>query len=160
MHTLYSDFLWRFFKTIMGFCLMMSLSQTEMTLHPHHVSFIGGIFFSFWLCCGSKHPPNSVAEKQGFFPTHGTCPPQVRRGAIPCHHVMCSLRDADSKWPARKKNLAGHHGRQSGRCRIWHWLLRFSLKCDTSSPLTLPLEKEVTWSHRAKACPVNSEEEV
>lgn len=49
MHALYSDFLWRFFKTIMGFCLMMSLSQIEMTLHPHHISFIGGIFFSFCL---------------------------------------------------------------------------------------------------------------
>lgn len=47
MHALYSDFLWRFLKTIMGFCLMTSLSQIEMTLHPHHLSFIGGIFFSF-----------------------------------------------------------------------------------------------------------------
>lgn len=26
---------------------MTSLSQIEMTLHPHHLSFIGGIFFSF-----------------------------------------------------------------------------------------------------------------
>ena len=83
MCALSTEFLWHLL-TIMHFCLMTFMNRAVTDPHSHHLSSIGGAFLFMFvsarrLCCSNKHPLNSVAYKQSFFPTHATCPSQVSR---------------------------------------------------------------------------------
>lgn len=156
MCALSTEFLWHLL-TIMHFCLMTFMNRAVTDPHSHHLSSIGGAFLFMFvsarrLCCSNKHPLNSVASKQSFFPTHATCPSQVSREAVPCHHVRSSFRDADTKRSVGK-NFPGHHGRQNEICRILHWLLRYFLKHDTRLIYSHSIRKSKSYGPMGKEMP-------
>lgn len=90
MCALYTEFLWHLL-TMMHFCLMTFMNRAVTDPHSHCLSSIGGAFLFLFvsakrLCCSNKHPLNSVAFKQSFFPAHAACPSQVTWEAVPYYH--------------------------------------------------------------------------
>ena len=109
MCALYTEFLWHLL-TMMHFCLMTFMNRAVTDPHSHCLSSIGGAFLFLFvsakrLCCSNKHPLNSVAFKQSFFPAHATCQSQVTWEAAPCYHVRSSTQRYKE---ISIKNFAGH----------------------------------------------------
>lgn len=134
---IYTGFLWHLFIYLAlinndGLLFNDFTFTNRVVTASVYLSSTGRVFFSFCLYkSGVSVMVTNIAQAQGPKTTKVYfSPSQVSRGVATRHHVMSSFRDTDSKRPATE-NFAGHHARRYAMYGVLHWLLRFSLKCDT-----------------------------